>query len=681
MGIWLPVYLRTSGGVTITDPKIVTSLPKLPDTTIASISLNLKLKNHFKTEETGKLTVSISPENFKGKLIQFSKNVSITKDSPVVIDLNGDNTKELNISNPMLWWPNGYGKPNLYRIRFQYANSSGISDDTSFIFGIRTVSSKATEVKGSYRRDFYVNEKRVHLTGGAWVPDMMLNRDSVRYDYELHLCRNSNINLVRIWGGGVTPCDEFFEAADRYGLLVWSDFWITGDTQGEFKGSPDWPLEANVFNKNVISTILRIRNHPSLLVWTSGNEGHARKELYDVMRESIITLDGTRPFIPSSSGFAKLPAGWNGAWPDNLPSGVYSGGPYSWQDPKVYFSKAMAGGDWVFKDETGLPSQPPFNIMSKIIPDLVWDKKLPFPLNDAWGYHDAATGGGRYDLYYKEMVKRYGEPTDMEDFCNKMQLMNAIGYQGIFEAAGSKLNDIGGVMLWKINAAFPSVVWQVYDWFLMPNAGYYSMQNACEPVHIQLNPIDLKVSAINRSYKKSIGLTATVDIFGIDSKSIFHEEKNVDLAETDVKEINSLAAVLSTAIGVNFVVLNLKNSSGKIISHNVYWLSKGDYKSLNDMPATSVTAKVLSTNKGKSETSWTIQVENKTDKMAFFIRPQLISGEDEVLPSYWTANYISLAPSETAAITVSCPNTRLNSKETSIRISGWNVTIENLKIN
>ncbi len=681
MGIWLPVYLRTSGGVTITDPKLVTKLPKLPDTTFASISLNLKLKNHLKTNENGKLTISISPENFKGTVIQFSKNVSVTAGDPAVVELNGDNTKELNISKPMLWWPNGYGKPNLYRIRLQYANNSGISDDTSFVFGIRTVSTKATDVKGSYRRDFYVNEKRVHLTGGAWVPDMMLNRDSVRYDYELHLCRNSNINLVRIWGGGVTPCDEFFEAADRYGLLVWSDFWVTGDTQGEFKGSSDWPLEANVFTKNVISTILRIRNHPSLLVWTGGNEGHARKELYNIMRESVISLDGTRPFIPSSSGFAKLPAGWNGAWPDNLPSGVYSGGPYSWQDPKVYYSKANAGGDWVFKDETGIPSQPPYNIMSKIVPDLVWDKKLPFPLNDSWGYHDAATGGGRYDLYYKEMVKRYGEPTDMEDFCNKMQLMNAIGYQGIFEAAGSRLNDIGGVMLWKVNSAFPSVIWQVYDWFLMPNAGYYTMQNACEPIHIQLNPIDLKVSAINRTYKKSQGLIATVDIFGTDSKYIFHEEKNVDLAETDVKETSSLASVLSSASGVNFVVLNLKSSSGKIISHNVYWLSKGDYKSLTGMPVTSLDAKILSTNKGKSETSWTILIQNKTDKLAFFIRPQLMNGENEVLPSYWTVNYISLAPSESATVTVSCPNAKLDGRGTSINISGLNVKLQNLKIN
>jgi hypothetical protein len=681
MGIWLPVYLRTSGGVAITDPKIVTTLPNLPDTTTASISFSLKLKNHLKTDEKGKLTVSISPENFKGKIIQFSKNIPVTANENVLVNLDGNNTNELNISNPMIWWPNGYGKPNLYRVRFQYYGNGVISDDTSFVFGIRTVSTKAIDVKGSYRRDFYVNGRRVHLTGGAWVPDMMLNRDSLRYDYELHLCRNSNINLVRIWGGGVTPRDEFFEAADRYGLFVWSDFWITGDTQGEFKGSPDWPLEANVFNRNVVSTILRIRNHPSLLVWTGGNEGHARKELYDAMRENIISLDGTRPFIPSSSGFAKLPSGWNGAWPDNLPSGVYSGGPYAWQDPKVYFSKANAGGDWVFKDETGIPSQPPYNIMSKIVPDLVWDKKLPFPLNNTWGYHDAATGGGRYDNYYKEMIKRYGEPTDMENYCNKMQLMNAIGYQGIFEAAGSRLNDIGGVMLWKVNAAFPSVIWQVYDWFLMPNAGYYAMQNACEPIHIQLNPIDLKVSAINRTYMKSAGLSATVDVFGMDSKSIFHEEKKVDLAATDVEETNSLASVLSTANGVNFVVLNLKNSAGKVLSHNVYWLSKEDYKALNDMAETTVNAKILSTNSNKNESSWTIQIQNKTDKLAFFIRPQLMSGDDEVLPSFWTANYITLAPSESSTVTVNCPNAGFNSKPIHIRISGWNVSPQNLKIN
>lgn len=674
IGLWAPVYLRTSGGVTISDPKVITLLPNLPDTTKAAISLSLDLINHGINDENGKLTVTISPENFKGKPLELSQDYSVKNNSRTTVDITAEKNKSLLIDRPALWWPNGYGKPNLYRMRLRFTGNSGLSDDTSFVFGIRTVSTKAVDVSGTWRRDFYVNGRRVHITGGAWVPDMMLNRDSLRYDHEMRLCRNSNINLVRIWGGGVTPRDEFFDAADRYGLLVWSDFWITGDTQGEFKGSPDWPFEGNVFVKNVRSTILRIRNHPSLLVWTGGNEGHARKELYDVMRNSIIQLDGTRPYIPSSSGFAKLPAGFDGAWPDNLPTGVYSGGPYTWQDPKVYYSKAMAGRDWVFKDETGLPSMPTYNIMSKIIPDLVWDKTLPFPLNHTWGYHDAATGNGRWDQYYKEMVKRYGEPAGMEDFCDKMQLMNATGYQGIFEAAGHKLNDIGGVMLWKLNAAFPSVVWQVYDWYLMPNAGYYFMQNACEPVHIQLNISNNKVLVLNRTYKPAASLKAVMDIYSIDSKSVFHEEKTVELSATEVEEITDLSTALSKANGISFVVLRLKDSSGKTISSNVYWISaSNDFKALNDMPKARLNFKAATGKENKSDRSWTVEITNASSQLAFFIRPQLIAEGDEILPSLWSAGYFTLAPSESKTITVTCPKAALKGKEPEVRISGWNV--------
>ena len=674
IGLWLPVYLRTSGGTTISLPKMVSELPNLPDTSVAKISLNLILTNHNNNDENGTLQVSLVPENFKGKSIKFSKSVTVPSDKPLLVDLNPSNTKELTIQKPALWWPNGYGKPNLYRVRLQYSNQTGVSDDTTFIFGIRTVSTKATNVNGFWRRDFFINGNRIHITGGAWVPDMMLNRDSVRYDYEMHLCRNSNINLVRIWGGGVTPCDEFFEAADRYGLLVWSDFWITGDTQGEFKGSPDWPLEASVFKRNVISTIYRIRNHPSLLVWTGGNEGHARKELYDFMRNSIIELDGTRPFIPSSSGYAKLPEGWSGSWPDNLPGGVYSGGPYTWQDPKSYYSRAIAGRDWVFKDETGIPSMVTYDILPKIIPDLVWDKKLPFPLNNSWGYQDAATGNGKWDLYYKEMIKRYGEPSSMEDFCNKMQLMNATGYQGIFEAAGHKLNDIGGVMLWKVNAAFPSVVWQVYDWYLQTNAGYYFMQNACEPLHIQLNLSNHKVTVVNRRHKPAPNLTAQVTVFNTESESIFSEEAYFSMGASEVKESTDLTDLLERAKGVSFIVLNLKDFTGKVVSHNVYWISSdNDYKVINNLPAASVSASIIKSEKDRVENRWTLTIANSSSKLAFFIRPRLLSDNTEILPGFWSGSYFSLAPGENTTVTVSCPLSKLKGKSCSIRISGWNI--------
>lgn len=675
MGIWQPVILRTSGKVTIAGPHLVTGLPDLPDTSVAKLSLDLLLINHDLKMVKGTLNVKIRPENFVGQPVEFSKEVSIASDSKADVELNPENTGQLLVKEPRLWWPNGYGRANLYRIRLQYKSDGVVLDDTTFVFGIRTVGSKAVQEKNrSLRRDFYVNGKRIHLNGGAWVPDMMLNRDSLRYAYELQLCKNANINLVRIWGGGITPPDVFFDLADHYGLMVWSDFWITGDTQGEFKGSPDWPLEGEVFKKNVVSTIMRIRNHPSLLVWTGGNEGHARKELYDAMRNGVIELDGTRPFIPCSSGFANLPEGWKKSWPDNMDPGVYSGGPYTWQDPKDYYKRVNAGKDWVFKDETGIPSQPTYSSLKKIIPNLVWDSTLPFPLNHTWGYHDAATGNGRYDKYYEEMVKRYGEPVSMKEFSDKMQLMNAVGYQGIFESAGHKLNETGGVMLWKLNAAFPSVIWQIYDWYLNPNAGYYFMQNALEPVHIQLNPLNYNVMVVNRTCHSYADLIVEAAVYSPGSKLLHHDTVTVSLDTTDVKETVSLAETLVNSNGISFVVLNLKDPGGKVISKNTYWLAAdNDFSEMSKMPVAEVQTDVIDTRQSITDKTWTLRFTNHSKQLAFFLNPQILDCGEEVLPSFWSANYFTLTPGESVTVTVRVPLASLKEKTQQILVNGWNL--------
>lgn len=680
IGIWQPVYLRTTGAVTIGRPKLVTALP---DTNTAKLSVNLTLSNNSNAAKTGKLTVSIKPENFTGLPFQFSQTESVKANSTNEVNLDASKISQLTVHQPHLWWPNGYGAANLYRIRLQFSDAAGIQDDTTFLFGIRTVSSKATKTaNGFVRREFFVNGKRVHLNGGAWVPDMMVNRDSARYDYEMHLCRNANVNLVRIWGGGVTPGDAFWNAADRYGLLVWSDFWVTGDTQGEFKGSPDWPLEGNVFINNVKSTIYRIRNHPSLLVWTGGNEGHARKELYDAMRDNIIAMDGTRPFIPSSSGFARLPSGWKGSYPDDMPSGVYSGGPYAWKDPKVYFKLADEARDWVFKDETGLPSQPPYTTLAKTVTNLVWDTRLPFPLNNTWGYHDAATGAAQYDKYYQQMVERYGPPKTMLRFSDKMQLMNYVGYQGIFEAAGHKLTETGGVMLWKLNAALPSVVWQIYDWYLEPNAGYYAMQNACEPIHIQFNCDDSTAAVISRIHGPTGNLHAQVAIYALDGRLLTSSHaEHLGLAEEGTKQAMGLKETLRDIKQACFVIMNLKNSTGKVISHNTYWLSPGnDFTALNSMKTTQVEAKVLRSEKGKSQHKWTLQFTNSSNTVAFFVRPQLINNGEEIMPSYWTANYFTLSPKESMTVSVTAPVAKLGNFEPAVLLEGWNMDKQTINL-
>lgn len=672
MGIWQPVYVRTTGKVTIENPKITTGL-HLPDTSQAFLSLEMALHNFRKKASNGEVSLYITPENFRdNNTIAVAKKVTVPGNTTQTFKLSTQDIQELIVKNPKLWWPNGYGAPNLYRIRIQYKEGNEILDNNSFVFGIRQVGTMARQERGTTRRDFFVNGKRIHLIGGAWVPDMMLNRDSLRNFQELELCKNANNNLIRIWGGGVTPEDPFWDACDRFGLLVWSDFWITGDTQGEFKGSPDYPLDGDIFTKNVVSTIYRIRNHPSLLVWTGGNEGHARKDLYFAMRDNVIQLDGTRPFIPSSSGYAHLPADWPQSWPDNKESGVYSGGPYAWKNPKHYFALSDSAKDWVFKDETGVPSQPPLSTLHKIIADTTWDRSLPFPLNNSWGYHDAATGAGQYDKYYAEMVSRYGAPTTQADFSQKMQLLNWLGYQGIFEAAEHRLNDNGGVMLWKLNAAFPSVIWQIYDWYLQPNAGYYAMQNACEQVHIQMNPRDSSIEVFNRTYQPVNNLKADISLWDMKGNPFNTQSvSGFGIDTSSVKKIASLQKSLSNQNGTTLVLLRLKNENGRTVSRNAYWLAPNDdFQSMSNMPKTTLSVRESSTLSINGKTSRQYQITNTGKVPAFFVNIRLMRNGEELHPALWSNNYISLLPGESQTLKVNFPT---SSSKVSAEYDGWNV--------
>jgi exo-1,4-beta-D-glucosaminidase len=667
MGIWQPVYIRSTGALRLEYPRVQT-ISISPDTLRAELGFQANVVNGTNEAVQSTLRVTLQPRG-TGAPISFSYPVTVPARASVKINLTSKEVPPLAVQNPALWWPLGYGKPNLYVTQAILDVAGKTSDEKKFFTGIRTTRSTATVLKNSVRRDFFVNGTRIHLLGGAWVPDMMLQNDSLRIARELQLVKNANQNLVRIWGGGVTPSDLFFDLCDQLGLLVWNDFWVTGDTQGEFKGSPDWPLEGHVFVKNVTSSIYRIRHHASLLVWTGGNEGHARKPLYDAMRDSVIALDGTRPFIPSSSGFAKLPAGWKASWPDDKPSGVYSGGPYTWQDPKRYYELVANSPDWVFKDETGIPSQPPYTTLPKIIPNLVWDKKAPFPFNDTWGYHDAATGNGRYDLYYQEMVKRFGEPTTMEGFSDQMQFMNAMGYQGIFEAPQAKLNETGGVMLWKLNPAFPSVIWQLYDWYLLPNAGYYFSKNSCAPVHAQWNRVSQQVEVINRTHQPVSDLTMEATLFDARGKKLAGFVEQVVAKPQAVVPVKAVAP--DKAGGIQFVVLRLLRK-GAAINQNTYWLeSNQSFKELRQMTPAAVRLLDVKKTTAVDRTTIQVEIENPSQQIAFFTRLQILDAVgEELLPSYWSDNYVTLKPGERQTLNVWLDG---DAQPRAIRVSGWNV--------
>lgn len=690
-GIWQPVFLSASGPVTIDHPHVVTQLPDLPDTNRATIRIQVLLENHSTHNEKGQLQMVIKPHSFKGPEIVYSEPVELRSAQTRVITLSPKEIKALQLDHPHLWWPNGQGKANLYQLQLRYVAKGKVSDVSNTLFGIRTISTTVTDVHGWPRRDFYINGRKIHLVGGAWVPDLMLKRNSRRYVQELGLIKNANLNLVRIWGGGIAPPDAFFQVADQDGLLVWQDFWSTGDTQGRWgKGSQKWPLQSNVFIYDVRSTILRLRNHPSLLLWTGGNEYHLRKDLYEAIRNGVMNLDGTRPFIACSDGTVKIPKGWMSSWPGNKPAGFYSGGPYSWVEPADYFNYVDYGRnfyrhtiyDFVFKDETGIPSQPPYNSLIKIIPDLVPDTTLPFPLNNTWGYHDACAGNGKYQVYYKAIADRYGKPTSIKDYSQKAQLVNANSYRAIFESAESKLNQTGGVMLWKLNAAWPSVIWQIYDWYLEPNAGYYYIQKACEPLHIQLNLNDSTVAVINRQYRDRDHLKVQIRIFNKDSKVLYHDVKNISIGPHQVKDIMTLKSELLRHPALSFVELTIRDQKGLEISHNFYWLAPDNkFETLSTLSKTKLNVWVHKVPDAKVPT-WQVYLQNPSNKLAFFIRTQLMGhhGKKEILPSYWSGNYVSLAPHEKVTLTVHCQQFKKSDATHYIKISGWNTPVRKIKL-
>ena len=229
-------------------------------------------------------------------------------------------------------------------------------------------------------------------------------------------------------------------------------------------------------------------------------------------------------------------------------------------------------------------------------------------------------------------------------------------------------------MLWKLNAAFPSVIWQVYDWYLQPNAGYYFMQNACEPLHIQLNYNDYQVAVINRTYDARKKLGAEVKVFSFDGKVLYDKSLKVKIDAEEALKVLSLDKVISKNEEIIFVVLKLRDENGAEISSNTYWLAKeDDFTNLTGLPKAQLKSEVIEKDTKSEELLWKVKVTNTSDKLAFFIRGQFMIDGQELQPTYWSKNYFSLAPGDFREIVVKVPDYLIGEDSPEIQISGWNV--------
>jgi hypothetical protein len=759
-GIWQPVTLTASGAVKIDDPQVVTRLP-LPDTSSADVEVTVPLENTSKAPVMGSLTYSWEPSNFgfdippippgqKAVAVKFKGQEMGAGGEPDLSVQPGTRTITLHftISNPHLWWPNGYGRPDLYHLTVTFDENGKPSATRRLTFGIREITYELSllDSTGHLRRVEYtpshaqgvsavdvthngmrdipnpdpfpptfpeawrdswhstvasfvpggessaaihaapeedakaapylvikVNGVRIACRGGNWGMDdsrKRVSREHLEPYFRLH--RDANLNIIRNWVGQDTE-EVFYDLADEYGLLVWNDFWAS--TQN-YNVEPEDPA---LFLANARDTILRFRNHPSIVMWCGRNEGVPQPVINEGLIDLINSLDGTRYYSPSSNQV-----------------NLQNSGPYKYQDPTLYYTTLNHG----FSVETGTASFSTLESFRAWIP-----KEDQWPIDDVWAYHDwHHSGNGDIAPFMAQIQVEFGAPTSLEDFERKAQMLNYVDHRAIFEGMNAHLwAPNSGRLLWMTQPAWPSNMWQIFSHDYDTQASFYGVKKACEPVHVQLDLSNYEVAIVNTTRAALAGLTVSASVFSLDNKPLLHHEEPKDVAadsEADAFKLDiepllkdgvflvkqksqgeddqAPAADLAPLVkgGVVLVKLELRNQAGDVLSQNLYWLGtqSSSYRALNRLSATTLGFNAVWSRSGDN-VQVHVRVTNSGKYASLADKLTLINGNDgsRVLPAYYTDNYISLLPGETREIDIEYPAAAADGvPNVKLSVRGWN---------
>ncbi|PUZ23503.1 beta-mannosidase [Chitinophaga parva] len=509
MGITDDVYLGSSGAVTINDPWIRTLVP---DTAHAMLHISMDLHNDGDSEQEGTVTGTITPGN-----ITFSRKVKVGAGRTDHVSF------QEKAEHPQLWWPNGYGAQPLYTCDLQFTAATKVSDEKRVKFGIKQYS---YDTLGGVLH-LHINGQRIFIKGGNWgMSEYMLRCRGGEYETKLKLHHDMHLNMVRNWIGSTTD-EEFYEACDKYGLMVWDDFWLNSH--------PNLPDDVFAFNRNAVEKIKRLRNHPSIAVWCGDNEGYPLPPLNGWLREDVATFDAGDRLYQANSHADGLTG--SGPWANFLPS---------W-----YFTRFPGGfggtPGWGLRTEIGTAVFTNVESFKRFMPDSSW-----WPRNEMWNKHffgkNAFNAGP--DRYDDAITKSYGAPTGIDDYCRKAQLLNIETNKAMYEGwLHNMWNDASGIMTWMSQSAYPSFVWQTYDYYYDLTGAYFGVKKACEPLHIQWSAGDNSVKVINTTLQNAPGLTAEAMVYNVDGRPAKEFAKTV--------KVDAAAGAATPCFNLNFNIDNL----------------------------------------------------------------------------------------------------------------------------
>jgi exo-1,4-beta-D-glucosaminidase len=370
-------------------------------------------------------------------------------------------------------------------------------------------------------------------------------------------------------------------------------------------------------------------------------------------------------------------------------SGVKMTGPYDFVPPNYWLTDTEAGGAYGFNTETSPgPVIPPLESLKRFLPaDHLW------PMDDYWAYH---SGGERFtniDKFANGLNQRYGKPADLNDFLRKSQAANYEAERAMFEAYGRNKYVATGVIQWMLNNAWPSLIWHLYDYYLVPAGGYFGTRKACEPLHAQYSYDDNSIAVVNGRQQAFTGLKVTARIFDISAQEKFTKDATLDAPADSSTRVLALPKV--DGIGPTyFLKLELHDSAGTLLSDNFYWLSNkadvldwakkldtvytpqsayGDLTGLNSLQEVKVNASAQASNDGKNQVV-RVSLQNPSSSLAFMVRVRAVDAKtgQDIAPIFWDDNYISLLPGEKREVIAYYAPAEATGKAT-LMMDGWNV--------
>jgi len=634
-GIWKNISIFSTDRLLLSHAFVKSDVEK-PDYNRSRETVSVEVSNVNYGGQSCKVSGEI--QGHGNGIISFSKVIKLDRNETREITFSSQEFPQLLLENPRLWWPVNKGEQYLHKLKIKVFIDNELVDSITTKFGIREIRTDRNTPDKS--KQFYVNGKPIFIKGSNWLPEAMLRTSDERTYAEMRYTQQSGINLLRIWGGGIAESDYWFQLADEMGIMIWQEFWMTGDTKH--------PIDLPTYHANVTSTVKRIRNHPSLAFYVSSNESTEMPGT----NELLMQLDGTRDYQMQSEC-----------------DGVHDGSPYKQVNPMCHYENTASDrGSRVdgFNPEYGAPGMPTVECLREMM-----DEKDLWPINKkVWNYSDG-NGFHLITSMFTDMVNQYGESKSIDEFAEKAQFVGAMNYKSIWEVWNyNKLNYgdrfTSGLLFWYHNSPIRQVCARMWDWSLEPTAALYASQNALQPLHPQYDYLKNTVSVVNDYYRSFKNYKVIAEVYNLDSKCISKQEAVIDLPEDGVaNDVLNLQFPDNTS-EVFFIKLHLYDETGNLAGDAFYWRSNDKYEGRKTLtgPTTSgfqaISNMKPSTINVKFETRKTdvnhyvdLELNNSSKMLAFFTQIQWLDNSGKpIRPSYYSDNFFSLLPGESKKITI-----------------------------